>query len=62
MNPMSCGASADEYHMRNHTNGSFVRFVRLDADVVSTHGARCMDGSPGGFYFARDEYFERAVC
>lgn len=29
-----------------------LRLYPVDADLVAQHGARCMDGSPGGFYFA----------
>ena len=30
----------------------FLRLVHLDRDLVERHGARCMDGSPGGLYYA----------
>ena len=40
-----------------HMNGTamatrHLRLVTLDTDLVAMHGARCMDGSPGGFYYA----------
>ena len=30
----------------------YLRLRHIDQDLVDTHGARCMDGSPGGLYFA----------
>ena len=40
-------------HMPHHSHiQRAVRLQYIDADLVASLGARCMDGTPGGFYYA----------